>query len=139
MLRVGAIMVKGARSAALMGTGNAMSIAGGAIIGPIAWTFVGVVFIAEAGINYRRMKKGFISREEFKLRMKQNAVGTVGGLACASAGGAIGFLIGSAIAPGVGSAIGVFVGCIAGGISGKRLSEKILARIEHKIEQIRVL
>jgi outer membrane lipoprotein SlyB len=139
MLRVGAIMVKGARSAALVGSGNAMAIAGGAIIGPIAWTFVGVVFIAEAGINYRRMKKGFITRQEFKTRMKQNAVGTVGGLASASAGGALGFLIGSAIVPGVGSAIGCFVGCIAGGITGKRLSEKILHRIEHKIEQIKVL
>ena len=134
MLRVGAIMVKGMRSAAMLGSGNALALAGGAIIGPIAWSFVGVVFIAEAGINYRRMKRGYISKKEFKLRMKQNAVGTVGGLACASAGGALGFIIGSSIAPGVGSVIGVFVGCIAGGISGKRISEKILARIENKIQ-----
>jgi surface antigen len=137
--RIGAILIKGARSAALVGTGNALALAGGAIIGPIAWGFVGVIFIAETGINFRQLKKGKISKKEFNDRLKQGAVGTVGGLACASAGGAVGFLIGSSIFPVVGSVIGVFVGCIAGGITGKRLSLKVLTRIEDKIERIRAL
>jgi hypothetical protein len=49
----GALLIKGGRSAALVGSGNALALAGGAIIGPIAWSFVGIVFIAETGINYR--------------------------------------------------------------------------------------
>ena len=56
--RISAILVKGARSAALVGSGNALALAGGAIIGPLAWGFVGVVFIAETGINFRQLKKG---------------------------------------------------------------------------------
>lgn len=64
-------MLKGARSAALVGSGGAgVALAGSAIIGPIAWTFVGVVYLAETGINYRRYKRGDITKEEFKTRVK---------------------------------------------------------------------
>ena len=51
--RIGALLIKGGRSAALVGSGNALALAGGAIIGPIACGFDGIVFIAETGINYR--------------------------------------------------------------------------------------
>lgn len=131
--------MKGSRSAALMGTGHAAALAGGAIIGPIAWTYVGLVFIAETGINYRRYKRGDISKSEFKERLKQNAVGTVGGLACASAGALLGFLAGSAVFPVVGSIVGVFLGGVIGGLTGKRLSIKILNKIETKIANIKQL
>lgn len=122
-----------------MGSGNAMALAGGAIIGPIAWTYVGLVFVAETGINYRRYKRGDITKAEFKDRLKQNAVGTVGGLACASAGALLGFLAGSAVFPVVGSIVGVFLGGVVGGIAGKRLSIKVLNKIETKIENIKKL
>lgn len=98
-----------------------------------------MVYIAESGYNYRLFKRGKISKTEFKDRLKQGAVGTVGGLACASAGAALGFVVGSTIFPVVGSIIGVFVGGVAGGISGKRLSLKLLMRIEEKIARIKHL
>ncbi len=128
-------MVKGLRSgaAAAGGMGGGLAIAGGAILGPLAWTFVGVVFIAETGINYRRYKRGEISKKELKTRIKQGAVGTIGGLACASAGAALGFVIGSAAFPVVGSIVGVVLGGVVGGLVGKRLSLRMLIKIEEKI------
>ena len=122
----------------MVGSGGAgVALAGSAIIGPLAWTFVGVIYIAETGINYRRYKRGDITKDEFKKRVKQGAVGTVGGLACASAGAAIGFLIGSALFPVVGSVAGVLIGGVVGGLAGKRLSIKMLNKIEEKIEKIK--
>ncbi len=72
VVQTSALLLKGARSAAVVtsGAGNAIAIAGGAIIGPLAWSFVGLVYIAETGINYRRYKRGDISKSEFKTRMK---------------------------------------------------------------------
>lgn len=126
-------MLKGARSAALVGTHEAIALAGGAIMGPIAWSFVGIVYLAETGINYRRYRRGDISKDEFKKRMKQGAVGTVGGLACGSAGALLGFLIGSAIFPVVGSIAGILAGGVVGGLAGKRLSIKIFTKIEERM------
>ena len=122
----------------MVGSGGAgIAIAGSAIIGPVAWTFVGLVYVAETGINYRRMKRGEITKEEFKKRVKQGAVGTVGGLACASAGAALGFVIGSALFPVVGSVVGVLLGGVLGGIAGKKLSVRLLTKIEKKLQNIK--
>jgi len=69
--QTGALLLKGVRSAAMVGTaGGGLAIAGSAILGPVAWTFVGLVYVAETGINYRRMKRGEISKDEFKKRVK---------------------------------------------------------------------
>lgn len=114
-----------------------LALAGSAVLGPVAWTFVGLVYVAETGINYRRMKRGEITKEEFKKRVKQGAVGTVGGLACASAGAALGFVIGSALFPVVGSIVGVLLGGVLGGIAGKKLSVRLLTKIEKKLQTIR--
>lgn len=63
--------MKGVKSVALVGSGGAgVALAGSAILGPVAWTFVGVVYVAETGINYRRMKRGEITKEEFKKRVR---------------------------------------------------------------------
>lgn len=136
--QTGALLLKGVRSAAMVGTGGAgLALAGSAILGPVAWTFVGLVFVAETGINYRRFKRGEISKDEFKNRVKQGAVGTIGGLACASAGAALGFVIGSALFPVVGSIVGVLLGGVIGGVAGKKMSVRLLTRIEKKLEKIR--
>jgi phage tail tape-measure protein len=66
-------------------------------------------------------------------------VGTVGGLACASAGALLGFVVGSSLFPVVGSIVGVLLGGVVGGLAGKRLSVKVLARIEDKIQKIKEL
>jgi outer membrane lipoprotein SlyB len=103
----------------------------------LAWTFVAVIFIAETGINYHFMKKGLITKKEFKKRMKLRAVGTVGGLACASGGAALGFLAGSAAFPVVGSIVGVILGGFAGGLIGNRLSVASLNAVERRIKKAR--
>ena len=51
-------------------SGAGVALAGSAIIGTLAWTFVGVIYIAETGINYRRYKRGDITKDEFKKRVK---------------------------------------------------------------------
>jgi hypothetical protein len=135
-IQAGALIVKGARSAANVGTmGGGLAIAGGGIIGPIAWSFVAIVYIAETSINYRRFKRGDISKTEFVARAKTGAVGTIGGLAGASAGAALGFVAGSAVFPVIGSIVGVIVGGIAGGIVARKLSVKLFVSIENKIEK----
>ena len=56
-IRFGALTLKGVRTIPLVASGGAgVAFAGSAIIGPLAWTFVGVVYIAETGINYRRYR-----------------------------------------------------------------------------------
>jgi len=136
------LIFKGVRAAGLAfasGGATSISIAGGAIIGPVAWSFVGIVYIAETSINYRRYKKGHISKTEFIARAKTGAVGTIGGLAGASAGALVGFLAGSAIFPVVGSIVGVLIGGVAGGLAGKKLSVKLFVSIERKIEKAKKL
>jgi len=141
-IQAGALIFKGVRAAGLVLTSSGatgISIAGGAIIGPVAWSFVGIVYIAETSINYRRYKKGDISKTEFIARAKTGAVGTIGGLAGASAGAALGFLAGSAIFPVVGSIVGVLIGGVAGGLVGRKLSVKLFVSIENKIAKARKL
>jgi phage tail tape-measure protein len=85
------------------------------------------------------MKKGLITKGEFKKRMRQGAVGTLGGLACASAGATIGFMAGSAAFPVVGSIVGVLIGGLAGGMIGKKLSLASLNAVENRIKRAREL
>jgi len=48
-------------------------------------------------------------------------------------------VIGSALFPVVGSIVGVFIGGVAGGMTGKRLSVKILGKIEARMTRIQQL
>lgn len=109
------------------------SIAGGAICAPVAWAFVSVLFVAEAGINYRRYKKGKIDKKEMKLRLRNNGVGSLTGMAGAAVGATVGFLIGSAAFPMVGSVIGVILGGAMGGVLAKSLTFKSLALIDKQL------
>ena len=142
VIQAGALIFKGVRAAGIIMSASGaqgIAIAGGAIMGPIAWSFVGIVYIAETSINYRRYKKGDISKTEFIARAKTGAVGTIGGLAGASAGAALGFLAGSACFPVVGSIVGVLAGGIIGGLCGRKLSVKLFVSIENKIEKAKKL
>lgn len=142
VIQAGALIFKGVRAAGLIyaaGGASGISIAGGAIMGPIAWSFVGIVYIAETSINYRRYKRGDISKTEFIARAKTGAVGTIGGLAGATAGAALGFLAGSAVFPVVGSIVGVLVGGVVGGLAGRKMSVKLFVGIENKIAKARKL
>ena len=112
-------------------------MAGGAIASPIAISFVSILFLAEAGINYRRMKTGKIDRKEFRLRLRNNGVCSVGGLAGAASGSTIGFLIGSAAFPIVGSFLGVIIGGVIGALLSKKLCLATLSGIDKKVARAR--
>jgi hypothetical protein len=43
-----------------------LKIAGGTIFSPVAWSFAGLVYLAQTGCNYRKMKAGTMTKEEFK-------------------------------------------------------------------------
>lgn len=107
-----------------------LKIAGGTIFSPVAWSFAGLVYLAQTGCNYRKMKAGKMSEEEFKKVSENGAAGVVGGLAGASGGAAVGFLIGSAVCPGIGSIIGTMTGAVIGGMEGKKYSIELLEKIE---------
>lgn len=85
-------------------------------------------------MNYRRYKKGDITKKEFWRRIKLNSVTTVSSLAAGSGGAAAGFAIGTAMFPGIGSIVGAVVGGIAGGFAGEKLSAKAYKSIEDKIK-----
>jgi len=46
-------------------------------------------------------------------------------------------VIGSALFPVVGSIVGVFLGGVLGGITGKKVSVRLLTKIEKKLQTIR--
>ena len=53
--------------AAGAGTASAMSAgASAAYPGPMRFFIIGVVFSAQTGVDYRKLKKGEITRDEFK-------------------------------------------------------------------------
>lgn len=70
------------------------------------------------------MKKGEITKDEFKHRVKVGAIAVFGGIACGSGGAAIGFLIGTAILPGILSIPGTVIGGVIGGLTGRKVSVK---------------
>ena len=95
---------------------------------------VALVYSAQAGVNYRKYKKGQIAKREFWHRMKKNSVTTVSSVAAGSGGAAAGFAIGTAIMPGVGSIVGTIAGGIACGYAGEKLSSSLYVVIDDKIQ-----
>lgn len=105
------------------------------LLSKTAWIAVAFIYTAQTGLNYRKLKKGQISKKEFWHRVKINSVTTVSSLAVGSGGAAAGFAIGTAMMPGVGSVIGAVVGGIAGGFAGEKLSAKAYNAIDARIEK----
>lgn len=104
-----------------------------------AWIGVAFVYTAQTGLNYRKYKKGEISKKELWRRMKLGSVTTISSMAGGSSGAAAGFAVGTAVFPGVGSIVGAIVGGIAGGIAGEKLSAKAYKSIEEKIRESKKL
>lgn len=109
--------------------------AGGAVMGPLAWSFAGLVYIAETGVNYRKLKRGEIDKKEFKRRAIFGAIGKVSSVIGSSIGATVGFLIGTAILPGIGTIIGVVVGGVSGSLIISAITVKSIARIERRIRR----
>lgn len=81
-----------------------MTLAGGVdhalnFFGPYKWVFAASIYTAQTGINYRKYKKGQITKKEFKRRAELGGVTIIGGLTGATAGSAIGFAIGTIAGP----------------------------------------
>lgn len=112
-------------------------MAAGSLIGPMALAFAALIFLAETGVNYRRYKKGKITKSEFKKLVAHGAVGTVGSLIGVTAGVAIGFAAGTAIFPVVGSLLGAGIGAVGGFVAGKYLSLKMLEATESAIRRLK--
>lgn len=88
----------------------------------MVWIPAAVVYTAISGLNYRRYKKGYITKVEFWKRMRVGAVSTVGGIAGGTSGAAAGFAVGTAVSPGFGSILGAIVGGTAGGMIGEKIT-----------------
>ena len=90
--------------------------AGHNLVSPFCWGAVGLIFIAETLVSYRKFKRGEIDEKEFKRRTFYSAVGKVSGVLGTSLGAAGGFVLGTMIAPGVGSIAGTIIGGVSGGM-----------------------
>lgn len=118
--KAGFLEMRGAGAVAALSTHGMMTgvgLAGGAVAGPLAWTITGIFFLAQTGLNYRKLKRREITQEEFKKRAIIGGIASVSSIAGSSLGAAGGFLIGTAIFPGVGSIVGTIVGGIVGGLT----------------------
>lgn len=113
--------------------GHGVLKAGCTVAAPLAWTMAGLIYIAETGVNYNKLKKGLIDKKEFKKRAKYGAVGKVGAIVGSSIGGALGFLLGTAILPGIGSVVGVVVGGVSVSFAMSALTVKAVKGIDTKI------
>ncbi|CDW71096.1 UNKNOWN [Stylonychia lemnae] len=115
--------------------GGSIETLSNGLLSKTAWIAVAFVYTAQTGLNYRRYKKGNITKKEFWSRVKINSVTTVSSVAVGSGGAAAGFAIGTAMFPGIGSIIGSVMGGIIGGFAGEKLSAKAYKSIEHRIDQ----
>lgn len=100
-----------------------------------AWMTAAFVYTAHTGLNYRKYKKGQMTKKEFWSLAKMNSVTTVSSMAGGSGGAAAGFALGTTIMPGVGSIVGTIVGGLIGGYAGEKISSKAYKSIEQKIRE----
>ena len=111
--------------------------AGGAVAapGPIGLLVSGVFFSAQTGLDYRRFKKGVITKQEFKRRTKRGAFATGGSMVGTTGGMVGGFFAGQLLIPirVVGGIIGTVVGGFAGGFTGAKVSTALYDKIEAKM------
>lgn len=135
-IQMSAITYKGVVSAGMtLGAGMDHALN---FFGPYKWMFAAAIYTAQTGINYRKYKKGEITKKEFKRRAELGAVTVIGGLTGATAGSAVGFAIGTVGGP-IGQIIGIIVGGIAGGIGGRTVGLKLFATIEKKMNKTEAL
>lgn len=108
-------------------------------IGPGQLLFASTVFTAQTGINFRKYKKGIISKKEFKKRTKKNGIRQTGSVVGSTTGVIAGFFIGQILIPFpvVGGVIGTIVGGTVGGVLGARAANKLYQRVEYQIHERR--
>ena len=77
----------------LNAAGNAGTFAAKSV-GALQVVIAGTIFTAQTGVNYRKFKKGMISKKEFKQRTRKNGVRQTGSVVGGSVGAGTGFLVG---------------------------------------------
>ena len=123
-------------------TGAILGGAGSAAApGPIGLIVSSVIFSAQTGLDYRKYKKGEITKDEFKTRTKKGAFRTTGSLVGTTTGMVGGFFAGQLLipVPVVGGIIGTVVGGFAGGLTGAKVSIKLYDKMEAKLAENRRL
>mmetsp|Transcript_30426 Transcript_30426/g.22177 ORF Transcript_30426/g.22177 Transcript_30426/m.22177 type:complete len:138 (-) Transcript_30426:364-777(-) len=123
-----------ATNAVTMGVASGSSSIATGAMGPTAWIFAGFIYTAKTGLEYRRFRKGQISKDEFKTRTKKNTAMMLGGVTGGAGGAALGFAIGTAIMPGVGSLIGTIAGGISGGLAGEKVFVKAYCELDERMQ-----
>ena len=114
---------------------GASSVLAAAAPGPIGLIITGVIFTAQTGIDYRKFKRGEITKQEFKRRTKRGAFAATGSIVGTTGGMIGGFFAGQLLIPipVVGGLIGTVVGGFAGGYTGSKVSTKLYDSIEEKM------
>mmetsp|Transcript_15602 Transcript_15602/g.21084 ORF Transcript_15602/g.21084 Transcript_15602/m.21084 type:complete len:290 (-) Transcript_15602:129-998(-) len=124
-----------ALSGAALGTlKNGVKHTGLALTRCYCWIFVGFVLVAQTGIDYRKLKKGIITKREFYRNARTRTVMSLIGLATGAAGASVGFAVGTIIFPGLGSAVGAIIGTMLGGIGGSTVGRSVSAKAYGIIE-----
>lgn len=104
--------------------------------GPVGLIVSGAVFSAQTGLDYRKYKKGIITKAEFQKRTKRGAFATTGSLVGTTGGMVGGFFAGSLLIPipVVGGVIGTVIGGLAGGITASKLCVKFYDKLDARLE-----
>lgn len=125
---------KALTGAALGSIKNGVKHTGLALTRCYCWIFVGFVLVAQTGIDYRKLRKGLITKREFYRNARTRTVMSLVGLATGAAGASIGFAVGTIIFPGLGSAVGAVIGTMLGGIGGSTVGRNVSAKAYGIIE-----
>lgn len=97
-------------------TGTLYALTG--LTSTVQWATAGFVVLAKSGLDYRKYKKGELTKDQFNKNVKKYSMMGAGSVVGSIGGMAAGFAVGSLIFPGVGSIIGAVTGAISGGIAG---------------------
>lgn len=100
------------------------------------WAFAGIVITAKTGIDYRKYKKGEMTKTQYMKNVKKYALVGSGLVVGSISGMAAGFALGSVVFPGVGSIVGAVAGAFGGTYAGEKLSLKAYDSIERQIEEM---
>ena len=110
---------------------------GNTVTATLPWLTAGIVLTAKTGIDYRKMKRGELTQEQFNKNAKENGVRGVGAVIGGTGGMAAGFAIGSVFFPGIGSLVGAIVGGLGGSYAGEEYAYKAQEAIEQALAKNR--
>ena len=100
--------------------------------GPYAPVVLGLFFSAKTGLDYRKYKKGDITKAEFKKRTKKGALTTTSSMLGSAIGSVGGMIVCQIIIPL--PLVGAVIGSVVGGFGGAFAASKITLRYYEKYE-----